>query len=207
MLFYIIVIVVSAVVISLLNIFLSPMGYPWWGYILATLAFIVAAILVDALVAFIVRKLMPAKWFDKDKFKVSRKEEMFYQKIKIGKWKNLVPELGGSTTGLSKSHLDDPYDNTYISKYILEVCYGIVVHVASVPASFLILLADWHIYSGNFALFLGIGLPVAIINAILIYLPAMILRSNLPRLIRIYNGNVKAQERAKRKALERANQE
>ena len=212
MLLYIIVIVVSFIVISLLNIFLSPLiaptVYPWWGCILATLAFIALAFIMDALVAFIVRKCMPEKWFKKENFKISRNEEVFYARIKINSWKKFIPELGASTTDFSKAKLDNPYDNTYISRYILEVCYGIVVHVASVPASFLILLADWHIYSGDFTLFLGIGLPVAIINAILIYLPAMILRSNLPRLVRIYEGNEKAMERARRKALEKeANKE
>ena len=177
------------------------MGYPFWVYIVATLAFVAASVLVDAICALIGRKVLPESLMNKERklFQVSRKEEMFYQKIKINKWKNLVPELGKATTDFSKSHLDNPYDNTYISKYILEVCYGIVVHTISVPASFLVLFIDYRMYTGDSILFLTIGLPVALINAILIYLPAMVLRSNLPRLIRIYEGNKKALERAKRK--------
>ena len=191
MIFYILVIAISMAAIALPNIFFNPMGYPWWVYLLATLAFVVAAVIVDAIVAIIIRKL-PAKFVDyhKKMFQTSDKEIKFYMAIKVNKWKNYIPELGGFTN-FHKNKVENPFDNEYIKRFILEACYGIAIHLLSVPASFLILLIDYKMYLGQSNLWLTIGLPVAIINAILIVLPAFILKFNLPRLIRIYENNIR----------------
>ena len=52
-------------------------------------------------------------------------------------------------------------------------------------------------YTGESNLWLTIALPVAIVNAILIVLPAFILKYNLPRLIAIYNNNIELEKRKK----------
>ena len=196
MVLYLIVIAVSMVITALLNILFNPLYHDqWWLYIIFTVALTVIAILLDALVAIIIRK-MPEKYFQKDKgiFRTTDKEMKFYNFIKVQKWKDYVPELG-SFTGFHKNKVANPFDNEYIGRFILEARYGIAIHFYSVPVSFLIILLDWKMYFGQSNIWLTIALPVAIINAILIVLPAFVLKHNLPRLLRIYNNNIDLQRR------------
>ena len=203
MILYLVIIALGIVATATLNIFLNPLYHDkWWLYIIFTVGFVVLAIIVDALVAIIIRK-MPEKWFQKDKglFHTGEKELKFYTALKVQKWKDFIPELG-SFTGFHKDKVANPFDNEYIARFILEARYGVAIHFYSVPASFLIILADWKMYTGQSNLWLTIGLPVAMVNAILIVLPAFILKYNLPRLVRIYNNNIDLENRKKaREAL------
>ena len=45
-------------------------------------------------------------------------------------------------------------------------------------------------YIGQSNIWLTVALPIAVVNAILIVLPAFILKYNLPRLLRIYENNI-----------------
>ena len=191
MVLYLIIIGVGVVITSLLNILFNPLYHDqWWLYIIFTVTLTIIAILLDALVALIIRK-MPEKYFQKDKgiFRTTEKEMKFYNFIKVQKWKDYVPELG-SFTGFHKNKVANPFDNEYIARFILEARYGIAIHFYSVPVSFLLILLDWKMYIGQSNIWLTIALPVAIINAILIVLPAFVLKHNLPRLLRIYNNNI-----------------
>ena len=196
MVLYLITIFVGVALVSALNIFFNPLYQDgWWVYILFTLGFTVVAVIVDAIVAIVIRK-MPERWFQQDKgiFKTSERELKFYRFLKVQKWKNHVPELG-SFTGFHKNKVASPFDNEYIGRFILEARYGVAIHVWSVPASFLLLLCDVWMYMGPSNIWLTIALPVAVINAILIVLPAFVLKFNLPRLIAIYNNNVILEKR------------
>ena len=196
MVLYLAVIALGMIITAALNIFFNPIYHDkWWLYIIFTVAFTVLAVIVDAIVAIVIRK-MPEKWFQKDKgiFHTGEKELKFYTFLKVQKWKDFIPELG-SFTGFHKNKVANPFDNDYIARFILEARYGVAVHFYSVPASFLILLGDWIMYLGQSNIWLTIALPVAIVNAILIVLPAFILKYNLPRLVRIYNNNIELQKR------------
>ena len=196
MLLYSIIILICSAITITLNIFLNPQFQEMpWLYAVLVLAFVVGAVLIDGVVALIIRKL-PEKWFQSDKgiFKTSDAEMKFYRFLKVQKWKNHVPELG-SFTGFHKNKVASPFDNEYIGRFILEARYGVAIHIWSVPASFLLLLCDVWMYMGPSNIWLTIALPVAVINAILIVLPAFVLKFNLPRLIAIYNNNVILEKR------------
>lgn len=204
MVLYLIIIAIGVMSVATLNIFFNPLYHDkWWLYIIFTVALTVIAILIDGLVALIIRKL-PEKWFQKDYWftRTGEKELKFYTFLGVQKWKDHIPELG-SFTGFHKNKVTNPFDNEYISRFILEARYGIAIHLASAPASFLIILLDWKMYLGQSNIWLTIALPIAVVNAILIVLPAFILKYNLPRLLRIYNNNIELQkqkeERAKKK--------
>ena len=204
MVLYLIIIAIGVISVATLNIFFNTLYHDkWWLYIIFTVALTVIVILIDALVALIIRKL-PEKWFQKDHWftRTGEKELKFYTFLGVQKWKDYIPELG-SFTGFHKNKVTNPFDNEYISRFILEARYGIAIHLASVPASFLIILLDWKMYLGQSNIWLTIALPIAVVNAILIVLPAFILKYNLPRLLRIYNNNIELQkqkeERAKKK--------
>lgn len=150
----------------------------------------VCVILIDGLVALVVRRLLPSKWF-RGLFKVytaGKKEIRFYERIGIKKWKDKVLELG-VFTNLNKSKIEDPKNNEYVIKYITEANYGVVCHLAGIIFGFL------AIFCCPINLWLTIGLPVSIVSAVLSALPIFILRYNLPKLHSLYKLN----ERLKKK--------
>lgn len=149
-----------------------------------------AVILVDAIVAFVIRRL-PEKWFSADSSlsNVSKKECEFYKKTGVRKWREKIPELG-MFTGFHKNRVYEPGSNEYIRRYILEANYGAVIHLASVPLGFLILLLC------PLSQALRFGIPVALVNAVLNLLPAFILRYNIPKLQSLIRMNDRRKARA-----------
>ena len=188
---YLIIILASTVIIALPNILLRPGGEPWYMYLIMTVAAVVASFLIDALVALVGRRL-PKKWMDPNKkiFTTSKKEIAFYEKIGVRKWKDKVPELGGFTA-FHKNKLSDPWNNEYVERYMLEACYGVVIHLFSPLFGFLIILLDYKMYTGWSWMWLTIMLPVALVNGVLILLPAFILKYNLPKLKMLWDINMK----------------
>lgn len=182
---YLIIIIIAMFIIALMNILFNNME-PWYVYVLYTIILTIIVIIVDGIVAFIIRK-MPNKWFDYHKkvFATSEREKKFLKAIKVKKWKEKVPELG-MFTSFRKNKISEPNNPEYLSRYILEVCYGIIIHYASVPFSFVIMLCDYKMYNGQSIMYLTIALPVALVNAVLILLPAFVLKYNLPKLIRLF---------------------
>ena len=191
MLPYIIIILASTIVIALPNVIFRPGGEPWYMYLIMTVAAVLASLLIDAIVAFIGRRL-PKKWMDPNKkiFTTSDREIKFYEKIGVRKWKDKVPELGGFTS-FHKNKLSDPWNNEYVERYMLEACYGVIIHLFSPFFGFLIVLLDYKMYTGWSWMWLTIMIPVAIVNAILIVLPAFILKYNLPKLKMLWDINMK----------------
>lgn len=191
---YPIIIIISMAIIAVMNILFNDME-PWYIYVIYTTVLTILVILVDGFVAWIIRS-MPSKYFDYHKkvFTTSDKEKKFFKVIGVKKWKEKVPELG-MFTHFRKNKIADPNNPEYLERYILEACYGIIIHYVSVPTSFIIMLFDYKMYTGESIMFLTIALPVALVNAVLILLPAFILKNNLPKLVRLY-------EFKKRKSVE-----
>ena len=74
MLLYSIIILVAMAITITLNCFFNPLYQDkLWLYIIFTVALVVIVILIDGLVALIIRK-MPEKWFQKDKCSESSEE-------------------------------------------------------------------------------------------------------------------------------------
>jgi len=190
MLFYILVSVIGAGLIIGLNIAFNPQFDKFYCYIIVELIYVAFVFLMDALVAIIIRKL-PAKHFDyhKKRYNPTNKEMEFFKKIKVNQWKDKIPELGGFTN-FHKDKLSNPFDNTYIKRFLLEACYGYDIHVWSVPFSFVVIFLDYKLFIGQSNLWLTMALPTALINAFLIVLPAFILKYNMPRLISLYEFNL-----------------
>ena len=123
---------------------------------------ILAVVVVDALTATLCR-LLPGKCANPEKkvFNVSNKEKRFYEKLKIRKWKDLVPEIG-QFTGFRKNQIVDPKSVEYLDRFLAEICYGEIGHIVSVFTGF------W----------ISIALSVAVINALMNLPSLFILRYN-----------------------------
>ena len=192
---YILVILLTAVILSTINslFFTAFLDMVIWEIILFTVLHIIAVVAVDAILAFIIRRL-PSKWFKKDGgiFKIFKWERKYYEKIGIKKWKDKIPEWG-KLTSFSKSKLENPNDNTYVSRFLLECRYGEMIHLLGMILGFLIIFILHPKYCLNFAI------PVAIVNAILNYPSYAILRYNRPKLLVLYEMNRRLEERKKQK--------
>lgn len=183
MILYAIMILVAWAIIIGLNILFNFNDFALWYILLTVVASTLVVILVDGLTAWVVRR-MPKKWFNpfSKKFKIYKWEKTFYHKLGIKKWKDLVPELG-NFTNFSKSKVLEPNNNNYITRYLLEACYGRVGHFASMFSGFLIIFMFPLKFCLNF------GIPVAIVNAIMNAMPWFVLRYNTPKLLALYKRN------------------
>lgn len=194
---YVWIILIATALISFYNAwFVAPMvGLERWECVVCTVVLVVAVIAVDGLTAFIVRR-MPEKGFRHGKsfWIPSKKEKKFYEKLKIRKWKDKVPELG-QFTGFRKNKIDDPSNNEYLERYFLEVNYGQVGHFLSVFTSFLIL---WIFPK----LCWTAALPVAIVSVALNVPSLFILRYNSYKLETLYQSNARKAARKKAALVE-----
>ena len=162
--------------------FLSVLGY--------TALAVVAVIIVDIIISTIAR-LLPKKCANHEKkaYIVSAKEKKFYEKLKIRKWKDYVPEIG-HFTGFRKNKIADPKSVEYLDRFLLEICYGEIGHFFSLFFGFAILLM-YPLTETWFA----ISIPVAIVN-VLLNLPSLfILRYNSYKLKILRKSTAKKQSR------------
>lgn len=200
MIIYLIIICITILLVFLLNYFIA-IPICMYDYTLSELIgkvgmSIIVVFLIDAFLAFLIRRL-PKKWFNFKYrfFHIFKSEKKFYEKIKIKKWKDLIPELG-QFTNFSKRKVDDPTNNEYIERFLLEVCYGEVIHFSSILFGFLIVF----LYDLRFCW--CIGIPIAIANALINYLSLAILRYNRPKLTTLYKRNSRLESRRHQRDME-----
>lgn len=129
--------------ISLLYAFLAP---------LSVLLFVLIGL---GIIDLVLRFLFPKScWnYKKRYFQVSKKEVGFYEKLKIRKWKDKVPELGKSA-GFSKRNLQS-LEIDYLKKFIYETCIGEILHLSGAILGFawLFLFPTFNIIGFSVCLF------------------------------------------------------
>lgn len=162
----------------------------------------VLVILVDILVATVCR-LMPKKVANHNSkaYTVSQKEKLFYEKLKIRKWKDGVPEIG-HFTGVRKNKIADPKSVEYLERFLLEACYGELGHFCILFIGFTILLFGFIPAFPKMSLWLSISIPVSIINVFLNLPSLFILRYNSYKLEILLKNTKKKQQRAKAQYLQ-----
>ncbi len=185
---YLCIICTCSSIIVLFNglLFSKLLSLNFFQITILTIICVITQILVDLILALIVRRCLPNKWFgiNNKRFGAKSKERLFYEKIGIKRWKDKVLELG-ALSGFRKNKIQEPKNNDYLARYILEANYGVVVHYVCIILGFSIALIFPKEY------FLHFCLPVSIVNAILNLLPLFVLKYNLPKLFMIYKLNDK----------------
>lgn len=187
MLTYLLTIFISMAVIAGGNIVFATAIYslsPLY-IIVAVLLSTIAVFGIDAVIAFVVHKL-PAKYFNPylKIYKVYGFERGLYERLGIRQWKDKIPEMG-QLCDFKKDRIISITDNTYLYRFLVETCYAEVLHVWSGVLGFAIIL----MYPLKYAVLFGI--PVASINLILQVLPVMIQRYTRPKLLKIYERNMR----------------
>ena len=187
--FYLVTVILAAMLIAIIE-FLTGGVYLLSAFgrsLLLTAIAVAAVFVIDAIAAFVTRRL-PEKWFlpDAKTFAVGKREKNFYRKTKINTWKKYIPEWG-CFTGFHKDKMLSPEDSEYVGRFLLESNYGVAGHVAGALLGFLILALP-SLPS------LTVALPVAVVNMILSILPTMILRFNTPALRRLYRRSLEREK-------------
>ena len=184
--FYLITILVSALLIIVGNMAFCPFSWENTCNISLSVATgVVAVIAEDGLSALIIRRLTPKSWYRPERklFEVSKHERNFYNSVGIKKWKDLVPELG-LFTGFSKSEVRSTSDTAYLERFIIESNYGVIIHAANALLGFVIMFIP--ICSAP-----SIYIPIFVVNFILSMMPVFILRHTLYTLNRLYKRSQK----------------
>lgn len=190
MLLYLLIIGISMAIICTVNILFNQFSFEYfeiWTVLAVTIG-VIFEIAIDGVFATIIQAL-PQKWFSKDKkcFKVSKKERNFYEKLSIKKWKDKVVELGG-LGGFRKNKVKEKDNPEYINLFLVNSNKGIVIHIIGIIVGFLVIFVLPLKYA------LWIGLPIAIVNAFLNFLPIMVLRYNTPRLMVAYERALRTEK-------------
>ena len=152
-----------------------------------------AAFLIGALAATLTRAV-PPRFFDPRarRFAVSKRERRLLVRIGIRAWKDKIPEVGALLGYLSKKKVTDRNDNDYLFHFMTETCYAEVMHLVCCFVGFLILIPALF-FDTRYLFF--IVLPVAVIHAILHFLPVLVQRYVRPFLLHAYLHNrAKAQK-------------
>lgn len=183
------------VICSLDIVIASPlMGVSPWFFVFAVTVSVIYQFAIDGLFAWLIN-ILPNKWFENKKFfEVSKREQRFYEKLGIRAWKDKVWELGG-LGGFSKAKIDDPKSPEYSKRFLVESYKGEVDHIIGMFVGFTVIF----LFPLKFAWIVGV--PVAIVNLVLNYMPIMILRYNTPKLKVLYKRALRNQENAQKQEL------
>lgn len=191
---YLSIVFVAMTIICVVNIFTYNLDAVW--VIGAVAISVVVEIAISGLGSLLCSK-SPESWFSPEKklFKVSKKEQRFYEKIGIKSWKDRVLELGG-LGGFRKNKINDASSPEYLHRFIMESNKGMVGHIINMFTGFLVVL----ILPLGFAW--QIGVPVAIVGSVLNLLPILVLRYNLPKLKIAYKRASRLEARAKAEIID-----
>ena len=161
---------------------------------------VIFEILVDGLMATIAR-LLPAKCADYTKriYHVRVEEKKIYEKLKIRRWKDKIPEIG-HFTGFRKNKLVNPQSVEYVDRFLLESCYGELGHFLALFAGCAVLFLKTLS-----SVWVALAIPVAIVNFFLNLLPIFTLRYNSYKLVVLKKSLLKKKARSENpsKSLEK----
>ena len=199
MVLYLSIIFVAMAIISILNICLGT--YTFDNYQLWVVMAVVLSTVVEIAISGIFSALTeytPDKWYKPHRkfYQVSKKEQRFYEKLGIKRWKDLVLELG-ALGGFRKNKLNGT-SSQYMHKFMVESVKGMLGHIMDMIMGFAVIFVLPMKYA------LRIGLPVAIVGCFLNLLPTLVLRYNLPKLNAAYVRAKRTEERAAKKSADQS---
>ena len=192
MILYLIIILCCTIILATTNCIwgLGYLGLNVWQTIGIIALCLVISFALDALCAITGRKLENKINPSSKIFNERKGERKFYEKLKIRKWKDKIPELGKTLKYFDKTKLEQNADSAYFQKFIKETCIGEVIHIASIPMALLLIVVFWF-------KFLTITIPVTIVN-ILLQLPSIcVLRYTRSKLTIAYKLKLKHEQKEK----------
>lgn len=192
--FYILIIFICMLIIISVNLILSILGVitsfsPLYA-VLSPIINLGLILLIELAIAGIIHA-MPEKYFSphSKRFKIFKWERDFYEWTKIRKWKNYIPD-SGQLCDFKKDELKGT-DTDYLYKFLVEACYADAIHLWMGLGGFIILLINLT----NTMAMLTIALPISVISLFLNIPPIFIQRYNRPKLLKVYERNLKREKK------------
>lgn len=188
--YYLTIIGVATAIVAAANALFLPVEFsPLW-LIVITVAFVLGAFALDAVIACVTR-LFPKKIFDckRKRFVVSDREKKAYDRLKIKAWKDKIPETGALLKIFDKTKVENPEDPAYLALFLRETAYAEVMHLYSAPLGFLLLLLAPGVMKWT------IALPVIMVNFCLQIPPVLVQRYNRHRIAKLYAFQLRKQEK------------
>ncbi|MCI6006883.1 MAG: hypothetical protein MRZ25_01300 [Ruminococcus sp.] len=141
---------------------------------------------INIIVPWLVRFLVPKKFFNEDAllFKERKFESALYRKLKVVKWKDKLPDAG-KLIHFQRDTLPQDIDQNYINRFITECCIAELGHLTVGILGFASLFFVLLIPGSNTAEPLMIFLILSIMDFIIQMLFIIIQRYNRPRLIKL----------------------
>lgn len=141
---------------------------------------------INIIVPWLVRFLVPKKFFNEDAllFKERKFESTLYRKLKVVKWKDKLPDAG-KLIHFQRDTLPQDIDQNYINRFITECCIAELGHLTVGILGFASLFFVLLIPGSNTAEPLMIFLILSIMDFIIQMLFIIIQRYNRPRLIKL----------------------
>jgi len=209
MILYLCIIGIAMVIIISFNILfnLTKFAISPTYVVLGTILGVIFSIAIDGLVAFLIRQIPEKKFNPFTKYFCEGKHERkFYEKTNIRNWKDLIPELGKTLKYFDKTQVSQKPTVEYMLKFLKETCYAEVMHLAIIPAAFLLGLIL------PFKYFWCLSFPIILVNIFLQILPIFVQRYTRPKLVKAYqrmlkyeNLNTEKQEKPEEKPEEKEN--
>lgn len=199
MILYLCIIGISMVIIMSFNILfnLTKFGITPTYVVLGTILGVIFSIVIDSIVAFSIRQIPERKFNPFAKFfKEGKYERKFYEKTNIRNWKDLIPELGKTLKYFDKTQVTQKPTAEYMMKFLKETCYSEVMHLAIIPAAFLLGLIFPLKY------FWCLSFPIILVNIFLQILPVFVQRYTRPKLVKAYQRMLKYESLNKEKTEE-----
>lgn len=141
--------------------------------------YVACIVCLPAIVVWAIVKLTPRKAFNPNGkiFRPKKGENKFFEKLKVKKWKAVVPEAG-FIGGFPKDHIYKPHSSEYMKRYLIEGCISETIHVLSIVWGITALLIIPR------ELVLKMGVPLVIFNFMVHVFFAIIQRYMRPRLLK-----------------------
>lgn len=142
----------------------------------------------------IVVRVVPQKWYNPTKkiFKIFSWEKAFYESLNIREWKEKIPEFG-KCSNFKKDKVYDKFNNKYVEKFLREEIIAEVLHMLSGILG----VGCIFIFPLKYAVFYG--LPIFILNFMLNLIPVWVQRYNRPKVMKLYEHNLKREQEQKEK--------
>ena len=185
--YYLFVILAGPFLIALIALLAGGTGEALPMLTLSAYFVTAAAFLIDALVAILVRKLARGCATDPYArfYSVSKKEKKVHKFLRVRKWRDKIPEMGGLLVGFQKKKLEKDTPE-YLLFFLKETCYAELMHLISAILGFAVVF----LLPLRFAL--PVSLPVALVNFVLNMMPVLVQRYVRSHMIPLY-------ERSKRR--------
>lgn len=178
---YLKILSIALFIIIGVNIYCALAGDNNVGVMFLWLLLAIAICGLSSVVIMISTRLLPDKLFSpyRRRFKVYKKENKLYTKLKVKKWKDKVPELG-KIGGFAKNKINEPNNPKYIFKFLTETCIAEALHFYSILAGGLlfIFIPSQYLFT--------ITIPIFLLNGFLHLMPVIIQRYIRPKFLFIY---------------------